>query len=130
MKIIITLINVLFKKIGYGTTLCCSRIQVTLFGDVQVAQANKAGVYQKGRTFTNNRSHWNQVNGNSALWYDSRFFNVWTIGSLADLGSDIGGIFATQDTACPTTDNLYVYVTDAGEFIFAPFNSVSIQCVG
>ena len=118
-----------FKTIfsGYGTSMCCSRIRVTLSGVVKDKQGGFAGNYQKASDLINGRSFWNQINGDSALWWD-KIANAWTIGNLRDLGSNTGGIVSAQDSASPTSDNIFKYVS-GGEFVLAPINSVSIQCV-
>ena len=115
---------------GYGTSMCCSRIRVTLNGVVKDKQGQygRAGTYQKASGLINNRSHWNKIDGDLALWYDISY-NEWTIGDSSDLGSNTGGIYSVQDTACPTSDNLFKYADGAGEWPLAPINSVSIQCV-
>ena len=107
--------------------MCCSRISVTLNGVVKDKWGSKAGTYQKASGLINNRSHWNQIDGDQALWYDITT-NTWLIGSSSKLGSNIGGIESVQDTACPTSDNLFKYA-DSGKWPLAPINSVSIQCV-
>ena len=107
--------------------MCCSRIRVTLNGVVKDKQGGCVGIYQKASELINGRSYWNQINGDSALWWDD-ISNEWTIGSSSKLGSKIGGIHSVQDSACPTSDNLFKYY-DGVEFNLAPINSVSIQCV-
>ena len=115
---------------GYDTSTCCSRIRVTLNplnGVVKDKQGSRAGTYQKASELINNRSYWNQIDGNNALWWDI-ITNVWMIGSSSNLGSDTGGIHSAQDSACPTSDNLFKYY-DGDEWNLAPINSFSIQCV-
>ena len=118
-----------FKTIfsGYGASMCCSRIRVTLSGVVKDKQGGFAGNYQKASDLINGRSFWNQINGDSALWWDD-ISNEWTIGSSSKLGSKIGGIHSVQDSACPTSDNLFKYTLVSGEWPLAPINSVSIEC--
>ena len=108
--------------------MCCSRIRVT------DNQWYAAGTYQKASGLINNRSYWNQIDGdwnmiggNKALWWDSKA-NAWTIGSSSNLGSNIGCIKSVQDSACPTSNNRFNY-SDGVKFNLAPINSVSIQCV-
>ena len=113
---------------GYGTTLCCSRLQITINGAVQDNQGGRSGIYQKARGLVNDRSFWNRIDGDDALWYDNIVTNSWLIGASEDLGSDFRGINSVQDTSCPTSDNRFEY-TDGNEFFLAPINSVSIQCV-
>ena len=108
--------------------MCCSRIRVTLNGVVKDEQSSKAGTYQKGSGLINNRSHWNQIDGGDALWYDI-INNKWTFGSSSDLGSNISGIKSVQDTACPTRDNLFKYYDGDEWHLESSINSVSIQCV-
>ena len=115
---------------GYGTTLCCSRIEVILNGDIQGTQGSRSGVYQKGRGLFTNRSHWNQIGGGNSLWYEI-LINAWFIGSSSNIGdasNTDGGINSVQDTACPTSDNRFQFFDGTG-FILLPINSVSIQCV-
>ena len=107
--------------------MCCSRIRVTLNGVVKDKQGGFAGTYQKANGLTNNRSYWNKINGDHALWWD-KTANVWLIGSSSNLGSNTGGIDSVQDAACPTSDNLFKY-WNGDKFLLAPINSVSIQCV-
>ena len=99
-----------------------------LNGDVQIAQGSRSGVYQRARGLINNRGHWSQIDGSNALWYDSITLNAWFIGSSNSLGTNTGGIRSIHASACPTGDNIFRYVT-GGEFVLAPINSVSIQCV-
>ena len=68
--------------------------------------------------------------GSQALWYDN-IYNRWIIGVSRSLGSSNGAIYTSKDTACPTTsDNLWKYVNLVnGEYLLAPNNFVSIQCV-
>ena len=113
--------------------MCCSRIRVKLNGDVKDKQSHRAGIYQKASELINKRSYWNQINGTNALWY-SIIDNGWIIGSSSNLKSDISAITSAQDSACPTSENLFFYVIgemsahDYEEWIFAKNNSVSIQC--
>jgi len=107
--------------------MCCSRIRVTLNGVVRDEQSSRSGTYQKTSRLINNRSYWNQIDGDQALWWDN-INNVWMIGDSSDLGNNFGGIASTQDSACPTSDNLF-QCSNGDEFFLAPINSVSIQCV-
>ena len=122
MKTIIKVCLYFFFK-----SVCCSRIEVILDGDVQVTQGSRSGIYQRDRGLINNRNFWNQIDGGNSLWYSIRN-NRWFIGSSSSLGTNTGGIFSVQAFACPTSDNFYQYVS-GGEFIPAPINSVFIQCV-
>jgi len=118
-----------YKPKGYGTSICCSRIRVTLSGVVKDKQGRFAGTYQKASGFINNRSHWIKNDGEDALWYDI-INNNWKIGFSSDLGSDIGGISSVQDAACPTSGNLFKNSYGAAnKWKLAPINSVSIECV-
>ena len=65
--------------------------------------------------------------GGLALWYDI-IANNWMIGPSSDLGSNGGYIYSVQETACPNSENLFKY-WNSSEFLLAPINSVSIQCV-
>ena len=108
--------------------MCCSRIRVTLNGVVKDRHGGFAGTYQKASKLTNNRIFWNQTDGDRALWWDN--INKWRIGSSSYLGSNTGYISSVQDSACPTSDNLFKYYdSDSGKWPLAPINSVSIQCV-
>ena len=107
--------------------MCCSRIRVTVNGVVKYHQDGFAGTYQKASGLKNNRSYWNKIGGDHALWYDNS--NSWLIGYSSDLGSTTGGIHSVQDSACPTSDNLFKYALGGGNWPLAPINSVSIQCV-
>ena len=107
--------------------MCCSRIRVTLNGVVKDKKDGFSGTYQKASGLTNNRSYWNQINGNQALWYVNTS-NYWMIGHSSDLGSNGGYIYSVQETACPNSDNLFKY-WNSSEFLLAPINSVSIECV-
>ena len=117
-----------------GTSMCCSRIRVTLNGVVKDKQGGYAGTYQKASGLINNRSHW--IDGNQALWYNI-ITNVWEIADSSQLGANANNsIHSVQDTACPTSDNLFRYYdVDAdkwllhNKWLLAPINSVSIQCV-
>ena len=124
---IIMLIIFLNYFSGYGTSMCCSRIRVTLNGVVKDKQGGLAGTYQKANGLKNSRSHW--IDGDQALWFDISN-NVWMIGYSSDLGSNTGGIILVQDSACPTSDNQFKYVNTDDEtgFRIAPINTVSIQC--
>ena len=106
--------------------MCCSRIRVTLNGVVKDKQGSKAGTYQKANELTNNRSYWNKINGDHALWWD-KITNKWLIGPSSDLGSTTAGITSVQDSACPTSYNRFKY-HDGKEWSLAPINSVSFQC--
>jgi len=118
-----------YKPKGYGTSMCCSRISVTLNGVLKDKQGGFAGTYQKASGFINNRSHWIKNDGEDALWYDI-INNNWKIGFSSDLGSDIGGISSVQDAACPTSGNLFKNSYGAAnKWKLAPINSVSIECV-
>ena len=107
--------------------MCCSTIRVTLYGDVRYKQGENAGTYQKASGLINDRSYWIQINGGNALWWDS-ITNVWMIGYSSDLGTDRGTIHSAQDSACPTSENLFKH-WNGGKWPLAPINSVSIQCV-
>ena len=106
--------------------MCCSRIRVTLNGVVKDKKDEFAGTYQKASVLINKRSYWNKIDGEYALWWDI-IVNSWTIGRLSDLGSNLGYIKSVQDSACPTSDNLFKY-GDGEKWHLAPINSVSIQC--
>ena len=110
--------------------MCCSRIRVTLNGVVKDKQGRADGTYQKASSLANMRSYWNHMDGDNALWWDN-IINVWMIGESIDLGSDTGAISSAQDSARPTSDNLFKYNHSNDEigFRLAPNNSVSIQCV-
>ena len=109
--------------------MCCSRIRVTLNGVVKDKHGSKAGTYQKASDLINGRSYYNQIDGDQALWWD-KITNVWMIGPSSYLGSNTGGISSVQDSACPTSDNLFKYADVAASvFVLAPINTVSIQCV-
>ena len=108
--------------------MCCPRITVTLDGIVEEKESNKAGTYQKANGSINNRSHWNQIDGDQALWYTITF-NKWKIGPASNLGSDTGNINSVQDTACPTTNDLFKYWDGDEWTLESSNNSVSIQCV-
>ena len=114
---------------GYGTSMCCSRIRVTLNGVVKDKQGSKAGTYQKASGLINNRSYWNEVYGDNALWWDN-IINVWMIGDSSNIGSNRGVIHSVQDSACPTSPNLFQYGDVAeGKWRLVPDNSFSFQCV-
>ena len=102
--------------------MCCSRIRVTLNGVVKDKWSIFVGTYQKASELINNRSYWNDIDGDGALWWNN-MFNVWIIGI-----SSTGGLSSAQDSACPTSDNQYIY-HDGDGIVLAPINSVSIQCV-
>ena len=105
--------------------MCCSRISVTLNGVVKDKWGSKAGTYQKASGLINGRSYWNKMDGDRALWWD-KINNKWTIGDSSHLGSYTGGIKSVQESACPTSDNLFKYY-DGGKWTLAPINSVSIH---
>ena len=110
-----------FKTIfsGYGTSMCCSRIRVTLSGVVKDKQGGFAGNYQKASGLINGRSYWNQMDGGNALWWNN-IFNVWEIGNSSELGSNSdNSIHPVQDSACPTSDNLFKYL-NGKEWSLAP----------
>ena len=109
--------------------MCCSKIRVTLNGVVKDKQGSRAGTYQKASGLINNRTYWNEVDGEDALWWD-KINNIWMLGDSSDLGSDIGGIHSAQDSACPNSDNLFKYNHSNDEigYRLAPINTVSIQC--
>ena len=110
--------------------MCCSRIRVTLNGVVKDKQSRIAdGTYQKASGLSNNRSYWNHIDKDYALWWN-KINNKWMMGSSSDVGSNFGGIESAKDSACPTSDNLFKYAdVVAGVFVLAPINSVSIQCL-
>ena len=131
LEIITTLIRMFdYNFSGFGTSNCCSRIRVTLSGVVENKQGQygRAGTYQKASGLENNRSYWNQIDGDQALWWDNSY-NNWNIESSSDLGSTTADIYSVQDSSCPTSDNLFKYHIGDNEFVLAPINSVSIQCV-
>lgn len=95
-----------------------------------------AGTYQKASGLINNRSYWNQIDGeyqayrelhlyDQALWWDN-ITNTWTIGHSRN---GYGGIISVQDSACPTSEYLFKYFDGTTNYPLAPINSVSIQCV-
>ena len=55
---------------GYGTSMCCSRIRVTLNGVVKDKQGQYgiAGTYQKAIGLINNRSYWNHIDGDVDMY--------------------------------------------------------------
>ena len=99
-----------------------------LNGVVNELHGESAGNYQKAIGLKNDRSYWNQIDGDLDLWYDNRVTNTWIIGSSADLRSDIGRIASTQESACPTSNNQFLY-NDYGDWTLSSNNSVSIQCL-
>ena len=57
--------------------MCCSTVRVTLNGVVKDKHGSKAGTYQKASGLINNRSYWNKIDGEYALWWDI-IVNSWT----------------------------------------------------
>ena len=102
---------------------------MTLNGGLKNKLGILAGTYKKSSELVNKRSHWNQINEDIAIWYDI-INNVWMIGPSRHLGSTNGGISSVQDSACPTSPNLFQYGDVAeGKWRLVPDNSFSIQCV-
>ena len=70
-----------------------------------------------------------KIDGDQDLWWD-KIINKWMIGSSRILGFNLGYIHSVQDSACPTSDNLFKYADWMnGEWTLAPINSFSIQCI-
>ena len=128
-------INAYFEQFLGCATSCCSRIRVSLYGDVRKNQGVFAGTYQKACGMKSNRNYWTQIEGaGSALWivrYPGSNDWDWAIGSENDLGTSRVSIFSSHETAnpaaCPTSVNRFQYVKK-GQFLSAPANSIFIQC--
>ena len=128
-------INAYFEQFLGCATSCCSRLRVSLYGDVRKNQGVFAGTYQKACGMINNRNYWTQIGGaGGALWIGRHPGSNdwdWAIGSENDLGTTRVSIFSSHVTArpaaCPTSVNRFRYVAK-GQLISTPANSIFIQC--
>jgi hypothetical protein len=100
-----------------------------LKNDVLFYKASKQGIYQRAEK-VNGKTSW--ISSNSeALWYNA-VSDDWVIGSVENLGANIGGIKSTGDQGisnCP-----YNVPNDAWEYsnngwIIADANDISIECL-
>ena len=128
------ILSIYFEEFLGCATSCCSRIRVSLNGDIRKTQGGFAGTYQKACGMKNNRNYWTQIENSGALWI-SRWPGSndwgWAIGLENDLGTTRVGILSSQTArpaACPTSENGFRYATNGQLLSAAPANSIIIQC--
>ena len=133
----------LYKRIWIPNSLffadCCSEIKIVLTDDVLENQSGYQGTYRIENDLENGRKHWTSLDGNQAIWYDTKHY-CWSMGSSSDRGSSKSGIASAYDCCCPiqpyvsshgdicTQHGMRFRYYNGGSFILAPKNSVSLTC--
>ena len=92
-------------------------------------QSERQGIYQRAEK-VNGKTSW--ISSNSeALWYNA-VSDDWVIGSVENLGANIGGITSNvnQRKSCPynVPNDAWKYVANSS-WIIADANDVSIECL-
>jgi hypothetical protein len=95
-----------------------------------LAQSSKQGIYQRAGK-VNGKTSWISSSNNNALWYNAAPED-WIIGSLDDLGANLGSITSNGNqgrSSCPYSvpNDAWEYWNDA--WIIADATDVSIECL-
>ena len=91
---------------------------VELKGEAKDAQGTKAGLYLPGPNEVNGKSHWLQDSGTNALWYD-KLNGRWKIGRQKNIGSEISGIYNSEDVAGPQEATTWQYMSSDSKWIIS-----------
>ena len=96
-----------------------------------LAQSSKQGIYQRAEK-VNGKTSWISSSNNNALWYNAAPED-WIIGSLDDLGANLGYISSNGNqgiSSCPynVPTDAWMYAAN-GAFIIADATDVSIECL-
>ena len=107
----------------------CQTIVISLKNNA-LAQSSKQGIYQRAGK-VNGKKSWISSSNNNALWYNAAPED-WIIGSLDDLGANLGLIASNGNqgiSSCPynVPNDAWEYWNDA--WIIADDNDVSIKCL-
>ena len=76
------------------------KLTVELKGEAKDAQSSRAGIYVLGPNTVNGKSHWLQVSGPNACWYEKELGN-WAIGLQDNIGSKKAYIYTPEDVNSP-----------------------------
>ena len=103
-------------KLYYGLYLITGpKLTVELKGEAKDAQSSRAGTYVLGPNTVNGKSHWLQVSGKNAIWYETEFRN-WAIGLQDNIGSKKAYIYTPEDVTGPQEAKEWKYYNDAKWF--------------
>ena len=111
----------------------CQTIVVTLKNGALLHQSSKQGIYQRSGK-VNGKTSWIS-SSSTVLWYNPGPNNNWVIGSVGNLGTNIGHIASTGAqgrSSCPynVPNDAWEYANhDIGSWIIADANDVSIECL-
>ena len=108
----------------------CQTIAISLKNNALAAQSSRQGIYQRAEK-VNGKTSWILSSNSNALWYNPPSED-WLIGTLDDLGYNIGGIssYGNQErSSCPYNipNDAWEYWNDA--WIIADANDISIECL-
>ena len=106
----------------------CQTIVISLKNGALLYRSELQGIYQRAGK-VNGKTSWIS-SSNNALWYNPAS-DDWMIGSVNNLGANLGGISSTGDqgrSSCP-----YNVPNDAWQYsnngwIIADANDISIEC--
>ena len=112
----------------------CQTIVISLKNDALVYQLEMQGTYQRAEK-VNGKTSWisSSTGSNTALWYNA-VTDDWMIGSVDDLGANIGAISSTGNqgrSSCPynVPNDAWMYAESSSSWIIADANDVSIECL-
>ena len=117
----------IFTYCNQDFAYCCSEIKIVLKDEVLGKQSKTQGTYKIENDLVNGKKHWTSLDGNQAIWYDTKHY-CWSMGSSSDRGSSKSGIYSAFDGCCPTYLDMRFIYYNGGSFILAPKNSVSLTC--
>ena len=117
--------------IHYGyISACCTKIDVTLFGDAFKYEGSMSGIYHMHAGFSNGQRYWMSSEGN-AIWYTN--IGDWSIGYSIDLGTTIVSLYVPikdPSRECPHDDlRSNWWYAKGNKFVEDVNNSVFVQCV-
>ena len=115
---------------GY-ISACCTKINVTLFGDAFKYRGSKNGVYYMQSGFSNGQRYWMSSEGN-AIWIRDTG-DCWFIGYSEDLGTITADLYVPikdPSKECPHDNLQSNWRYDNGKgFVEDVSNSVRIHCL-
>ena len=90
-------------------------MHVILHGDAKKDKASKEGIYILQTNLVNEKPHWLQENGGSAIWADE---NVkWSIGYKINLGGIPCGIYSPDNVENPLQALTWKYAINDNKWI-------------
>ena len=104
--------------------VCLNGVVIKLENEVQKRHGSKAGEYEKASNVNGKPSY---KKDNHAIWYNGK--NAWMIGSIENLGTSIGSIYANNNFGGLTDEeNEWKYQFNGWKI--AGTNDVIAECSG